>query len=120
MQLQQQNGRFITFDGADGPKLYFCDPAKNTRCSKESCQKTCFHTSEVEFGLFTPEKPKLNDIYTQKEFEDKVCEVLARDDSPCKTCEKQNSCISGTACGVFQKWFREQLYPEKKKEVYFC
>ena len=119
MQYQQSNGKFVTFDGADGPKLYFCDPAKNTKCSKESCHKDCFHTSNEEFGLFTPEKPKLSDIYTtQKEFEDKVCEILARDDGPCKTCEDRNHCISGTRCYRFQKWLREQLY--SKEEIKDC
>ena len=66
MQYQQPNGKFVTFDGGDGPKLYFCDPEKNTRCSKESCGKECFHTTVEEFGLFVPEKPKAFDIYTKK------------------------------------------------------
>ena len=30
--------------------LYLCDPEKNVKCRKTSCQKTCFHTTFEEYA----------------------------------------------------------------------
>lgn len=106
MKRQQSNGTWITFDGDDGDKLYFCDPAKNIRCSKTGCRTTCFHTMNEEFGLFTPEKPKLSDIYTEEEI---VSRILKRTDSPCIECPRGKTCMCGTTCETFQKWFNEKF-----------
>lgn len=112
MKRQQSNGSWITFDGADGEKLYFCDPAKNTRCSKEGCHVQCFHTMNEEFGLFTPEPIKISDVYSKREFDEKVEKILARKDSPCRKCDYYGKCVSGTSCGKFQHWFQDMLSTE--------
>ena len=112
MKRQQSNGTWITFDGDDGDKLYFCDPAKNIRCSKTGCHTTCFHTTNEEFGLFTPEKPKLSDICSTADEIDAICKVATRKDSPCITCEQRKTCMGGTGCGKFQTWFRDEVQRE--------
>lgn len=31
--------------------FYKCDPAKNTECTKEACQRECFHTTKKEYAM---------------------------------------------------------------------
>lgn len=32
------------------PKLYECDPQKNTECNKRNCGNPCMHTTRKEFA----------------------------------------------------------------------
>lgn len=32
------------------PKLYECDPQKNTECNKRNCENPCMHTTRKEFA----------------------------------------------------------------------
>lgn len=36
-------------------KTYVCDPKKNTKCKKRSCQKECFCTLHKEYSVDTDE-----------------------------------------------------------------
>ena len=35
---------------ADTPIIYLCDPHKNKKCSKETCQTLCKHTFHPEYS----------------------------------------------------------------------
>lgn len=46
-------------------KSYVCDPKKNTKCRKRSCQTDCFRTLNEEYAI--DETELINDLHSQVE-----------------------------------------------------
>jgi hypothetical protein len=41
---------YLFAEGNVYSQLYLCDPLKNVECTKEHCQWTCFHTTDVRYA----------------------------------------------------------------------
>lgn len=43
------------------PKLYECDPQKNTECNKRNCGNPCMHTTRKEFAREPSERMSIEE-----------------------------------------------------------
>ena len=51
------------------PKLYECDPQKNTECNKRNCGNPCKHTTRKEFAR----EPSGSELLGNEKNPDGVC-----------------------------------------------